>query len=67
MKYKIRNISGYLSIAGLFPGKSKIVNKLSTEMCKLKSEGLLEITKIIEEKPPVKITTSDTKKEEASK
>ncbi len=66
MKYKIRNISGYLSIAGLFPGKNKIVNRLDTELCKLKSEGLLEITKIIEE-PPVKITTSDTKKEEANK
>lgn len=67
MKYKIRNISGYLSIAGLFPGKHKIVNKLDTELCKLKSEGLLEIIKIIEEEPPVKITTSDTKKEEANK
>lgn len=43
-KYKITNISGYLPLLGLYPGKSKTVNDISNkEIKKLLDKGLIFI------------------------
>lgn len=48
--YKIHNISGYYTVAGLYPGNTKIISELSQELVKLEREGLIFIEKCDEQK-----------------
>lgn len=43
--YSIENISGCLHILGLFPGESKLVEDLTTDIKYLNSKNLIKISK----------------------
>lgn len=46
MKYEIKNISRYLMLCGLYPGKSKVVSELDDDMLILYDKQLMSISKI---------------------
>lgn len=50
MPYEIKNISRYLLLAGLYPGKTKKVQNIDDNMKELYNKQLLSITEIKEEK-----------------
>lgn len=66
--YKIKNISRCLAFAGLYPGKSKIIQELSPELIKLKENHLLTIIETKKEiiKKEEKINEDKIEKEEVN-
>lgn len=59
--YKIKNISGYLSLLGLYPGESKTVDYLNVVIKDLYSKQLISIQKVPKNKSKiVEATTAET-------
>ena len=52
--YKVTNISGYLIVLGLYPGKSKIISCINEKINKLAQKGLITISEIEERIKPIK-------------
>lgn len=64
--YRIKNKSGYLTLAGLYPGKSRNIHEITPEIKKLRELGLLSITEIkktVKEQPIVTVEDNQTKEE----
>ena len=62
--YKIKNISGYLSVAGLYPGKTRNVNEIDAELKNFADIGLLSIIEIPKkDKKPIVIDDNISKEE----
>lgn len=62
--YEITNISGYLSIAGLYPGESKRVKTLDSSLKQLYKNKLIFINEIVKkddksQKENIKIIKKD--------
>lgn len=62
--YEIINISGYLSVAGLYPGESKRVKTLDSSLKQLYKNKLVFINKIVKkddksQKENIKIIKKD--------
>lgn len=71
--YKVKNVSRCLTILGLMPGKTKTIENINQNICKMQYEGLISINKIIDKSPPLSskeentnIKDDNTKKEEVS-
>lgn len=63
--YRIKNKSGYLTLAGLYPGKSRNIHEITPEIKKLRELGLLSITEIkktVKEQPIVTVEDNNRKK-----
>lgn len=60
--YEIKNISGCLSILGLYPGKSKIISNIDDCVREMFEQQLITITKI--DKHTIKNKNQNNKSEE---
>ena len=61
--YKIKNISGYLSLLGLYPGESKTVDYLDVVTKDLYSKQLISIQKLPKNKSKIVEATAETIKD----
>ena len=46
--YRIKNLSEYLSVAGLYPGEDKIIKSLTPDIIKLRNLFLIRLAKVKE-------------------
>lgn len=61
--YKIKNISRFLMLTGLYPGESKNVSELDSSLLELYHKQLISVTKV-KEQPVIRKKKLEEKDEE---